>query len=921
MSSHLLLLLLANVLMVAVGCGLLPILRLARTRRELVARLPLAYPIGLVVTGTGAAVLAIAGLEAGPLALVLLAALSVGLGLPGLPPGERRARQRPGAAEACSWLLLVLTAVLAARAARVATVKPLLHPPEWQIWATRAKALFLFGHAGAPVFTDPSYHGLRQPLLLPALEALDFHFTGAFDGTLLHVQLFLFAVAFAGGAWVLLRAVTGPVLLSATLLAIFAAPAFSEGLLTNTAAVPTAVLAGLGVAALAAWLRAGDGSLLAAAAVLLAAGALTSSEGECLVLAALAAAAIAAPRGRLRSLVPAAVFVLVLDFSWRAWLTANHVGAGGQRHSAASLWHAFWSTGAWSLLAPFVLVGLAGGLIERHFRRVVFVAGWLALSFAALLLQHAGTPPAASGTAGALLVGGALLVPFLLHAGTVVERAPAPVRAVEPLVQGQQALAALAASAVSLYHRLRLSFGLPHRTPETLRVPTEDAPRGSLPWRRPRRELALLALVAAATLTPIFATNSQDASRVCLARAVLHLHVSSTYCLSGPYGGDRAKYDGRLYSDKAPGMALLDVPAVVIARVPSTYSWPYWSVRLWFVRVVTSGLALIVCAFLIGRISEGLAPGYGGISLVAFALGTLVAPFGASNFEHVTAGMLGLSAFALAWGRRPLLAGLTAGLALLVAYEAATILCVLAVYLVVTQGRRRAGRFLAGSLPGWLVLAAYDWAAFGDPWHLSYSYKADQYAAQQSSGFFGIHLPYLHAIREVFLGRGGLLFISPIVFAAAYGLFLLGRRWKAEAIVCGAVVIVFLFIDTGYYDSYGGLSPGPRYFIPALPFLALGLGPAFAAHFRFTSLLTVLSIVPEMALMLTWSVGAPDGSIWHHLADLPGQIGSSWIVGSLSGNVLQLLDASRGGSAVFVALAAAAAFALALPLTFRRPAS
>ena len=141
------------------------------------------------------------------------------------------------------------------------------------------------------------------------------------------------------------------------------------------------------------------------------------------------------------------------------------------------------------------------------------------------------------------------------------------------------------------------------------------------------------------------------------------------------------------------------------------------------VRVLVSGVAFGICAFMIGRLSEGIAPGFGGVSLVAFALGTLVAPFAAANFEHVTACTLGLGAFVAAWRRRPLLAGLLAGATVDVAYEAALILVILAAY-VALQGRRSIVRYAVGVVPGAALLAAYDWLAFGDPWHVSYSYSS-----------------------------------------------------------------------------------------------------------------------------------------------------------------------------------------------------
>ena len=440
-----------------------------------------------------------------------------------------------------------------------------------------------------------------------------------------------------------------------------------------------------------------------------------------------------------------------------------------------------------------------------------------------------------------------------------------------------------------------------------------------LPWRRPRREVLLLALVAAATLTPVFGIDAQDVSRLCLTRALVHLNLSNDRCFETPYARDESIYRGHVYSDKAPGMSVLELPAAVAVRLPNPQSWPYEGLRLWAVRVLSSGLALIVCAFLVGRISEGLAPGYGGVALVAFALGTLVAPFGAANFEHGTAGTLGLAAFALAWRRRPLGAGLAAGAALDVAYEALIIVAIVGVYVLLTQGRRPILDYACGCLPGAALLGAYNWAAFGAPWHFSYDYKSAEFAARQSSGLFGIHLPYLHAVDLVFTGRGGLLVISPVVVAAGYGLVLLGRAHRAEAIACAAVTLAFLFLNCGYFDPYGGLSPGPRFLIPALPFLALGLGPAFASRFRIATALAALSIVPMTALTLTWANSAPDqGSIWHDVERLPTQLGNSWLAQTLTNNVLHLAGVGRPATGAIVALAAAAAFALALPLTYRK---
>ncbi len=439
-----------------------------------------------------------------------------------------------------------------------------------------------------------------------------------------------------------------------------------------------------------------------------------------------------------------------------------------------------------------------------------------------------------------------------------------------------------------------------------------------LPWARPRRELLILILVVVATLTPVYPINAQDVARVCLTRSLVHLKLYNDACLGTTFASDRAEYNGHYYSDKAPGMSGLELPGVELARVPNVTDWPYYSRPLWVARVLAGGLAFLLSLFIIGRISEGLAPGYGAPALVAYGLGTLVAPLAATSFEHVTAGALGLAAFALAWGRREHAAGLLAGAALLIAYEELIVVAVLGVY-VALRGARALYGFARGVLPGAALLWTYNWLAFGAPWRLSYHYKTGETAPDQRTGFFGIRLPTVHGIQAVFVGESGLLVISPIVVAAAYGLALLARRDRAEAIVCGVIAFAFLILNTGYVAPLGGLSPGPRYLVPGLAFLAVGLGPAFARHFRLTAALTVVSVIAMTAVTLTWPSGQPAGTIWNEIVHLPLDLGSSRLVRSLVENILGRFGLGTSPSAIVVAGAAAAALAVAL--TTARPAT
>jgi len=220
--------------------------------------------------------------------------------------------------------------------------------------------------------------------------------------------------------------------------------------------------------------------------------------------------------------------------------------------------------------------------------------------------------------------------------------------------------------------------------------------------------------------------------------------------------------------------------------------------RLWIVRLATTGLAFLVLAFLVGRISEGIIPGLGGAALVAFALGTYVAPLAATSFDHVAAGAFAFGGFVLAWSRRYILAGLSAAIAVDTNYLCAVIGVIVGGYVLVA-GIRPLLRFAAGAAGPLLLLGAYDWAAFGSPFHLSYRYVANKYASSQQAGFFGIHLPSAHGIGQVLLGDRGILVASPVLVAAVAGTILLMRRYRPEAIVCLAVFGALVLLNAGYF--------------------------------------------------------------------------------------------------------------------------
>jgi hypothetical protein len=377
----------------------------------------------------------------------------------------------------------------------------------------------------------------------------------------------------------------------------------------------------------------------------------------------------------------------------------------------------------------------------------------------------------------------------------------------------------------------------------------------------------VLVLVALAALPPISLTGPQDRTRYELTR---HLVLQHTLVLE-PNLFDRAVFDGRTYSDKAPGMSFLAVPAYELERAAGIAKAPVdWQAKgdpsLWLMRVLTSGVAFLVSVFLVGRLAERLVAGTGAASAAIFGVATLATSLAPTFFEHDAAGAFAIGAFALGWlGRRSwtlVLAGLCAGIAVLFQYATGLIALALVGYCA-WRYRRRALWLLAGAVPPALALGAYDWAAFGSPFHLSYRYVANRFTERQHHGFFGIGVPTLGGLKDALVGTRGLFYFSPVLVAAAVGLWLLWRRGpRAEAVFAGVVVILLLLLDAGYFLVYGGGSPGPRFFAPALPFLALGLPTVLARWPRPTLALAFVSAVLTSIDALTWGVRPPEDTSW-----------------------------------------------------------
>jgi Ca2+/Na+ antiporter len=433
-------LLAANVLYLAVGAGLMPLLRIAPTRDDLVRRLGLSYLVGVAATGILAATLALVRIPLGLAELAFVAALVLLLGLRRLPQTADAAQvpTEPVWSRIVGGAALLVAGVLLVHAARTFRIRPLLEWDGWAIWAMKARGLYELGGAGSPVFTSESYPPLQHPLWLPSIEAIDFRAMGAFDGTLIHLQLLFLALGFLAAYWTLLRGVASDALLGVVALAILAAEPVLKQLSTNLADVPLAFLVALGIAALARWVAADESWAIVCAALFLGAATLTKSEGALFALAAFLAA-LPAARGRVRPLLWAGLAVVLVLLPWRVFVAVHDLpvadydlsnladagyladNADRVRPAADGLLSEIFS-GDWGLLVPLFVVALAAALLARRYALAAYSAVWAVLSFGGLLavywisvvpleLQLVWT---ADRTIVTIVVGAAALTPLLV---------------------------------------------------------------------------------------------------------------------------------------------------------------------------------------------------------------------------------------------------------------------------------------------------------------------------------------------------------------------------------------------------------------------------------------------------------------------------------------------------------------------------
>jgi hypothetical protein len=386
-------------------------------------------------------------------------------------------------------------------------------------------------------------------------------------------------------------------------------------------------------------------------------------------------------------------------------------------------------------------------------------------------------------------------------------------------------------------------------------------------WRLVLLSLGVVVLLSYSTMfAAVSAPNER--SRVYLAVALVDHNTLSIDEPVRRFGAilDTARFEGHLYSDKAPGSSFLGATLYGVVRLFTLSS--DWTIEQLIVLMRT---ALMVPLGLVGfwvirRLLGSLRIGPGLVDLVStgWILGTAAFHYSTAFYGHqigATCLLVGLHFIERAEQRVAsapetspvalcLAAGMCAGFAGVTEYQAGILSVLLALYVLAGPLRQHTPAWLGfatGALPFVLLLGMYHWRAFGGPFELSYHHLSHtQWQQLHTQGVGGITWPQ----AEAFLGctlslHRGVFITSPMFLFAIAGAAALWRVRRRLAVLLSVAALYALLLVSSSNMWVAGWSYGPRLlvFVMGWTSLLVAAGAQWATRWRVGEVLLRASIV------------------------------------------------------------------------------
>jgi hypothetical protein len=348
---------------------------------------------------------------------------------------------------------------------------------------------------------------------------------------------------------------------------------------------------------------------------------------------------------------------------------------------------------------------------------------------------------------------------------------------------------------------------------------------------------ALLAILVV-PVYPHFASPNEF-TRWALVASVIEdgrVEVSSVAPILGPRFEDLALIGGRVYSNKAPGAALVSLPGYLLVRPwvgPPSAS--QLRPALDAMRLFGATLPLCLAALLLASLgrAHGISEERTATVVWILLFATPLFAYGLLLFSHALVAATLFAAWALLYGfpnqtqvRRAWLAGACLGIAVMSEYPAMVALLALTIALALQRDWRRLLAVAGGGAPFAALLAAYQWLAFGNPFRLSYGYnKVTEYRAVEQHGIAGVGIPSVVTVAKLLAHPAkGLLVFAPVLLLVIPAFAPAGRRLgRAAAATLIAIPATLLLVHAGFPGWDGGWDVGPRFLVSSIPFLVVPL--------------------------------------------------------------------------------------------------
>jgi hypothetical protein len=319
--------------------------------------------------------------------------------------------------------------------------------------------------------------------------------------------------------------------------------------------------------------------------------------------------------------------------------------------------------------------------------------------------------------------------------------------------------------------------------------------------------------------------------------------------------GDVSYVDGRIYAAKSPGLALLATPVYFVlyhverwagadVNVPPVWTLNIYLLTVWTVALPTVLLMLATYGYLR---REGWDVRGAMLMTGSLAFGTLLFPYaGTMMVQNAVAACL-----FVAWllvrestDRGVLITGALLGAAVLMDQRVAPLIAAYAVAVLLTRPSfAQMVRLSVGLIVAAAILVTLNWMNFGGPFSTSYHHVDPLY--KRPGLFLGVfHWPRLsYAYWLTVHPHRGLFYCCPMLALAVLGFGgAVQRRRFVETSLPLAIFGYFFLFNLSFYAWTGGWGVGPRFLMPAIPFLSVFVARAAHRFPRLTAVLVAVSI-------------------------------------------------------------------------------